>query len=211
MTDSIDLFLKGNAEDGDYNQYWYSPKTIERIVADLTEQAGDNRVIAFLSTPSLYFSMPEPIRARSFVLDYDKKWEADRGFVFYDFNEPEALPPALLHSCDIIVIDPPFITHEVWQKYAVTARLLAVAADCANTGRQGKGPGPGPGQGTDSPKAPAKVLGTTVIENGPLLLEILGLSPTAFQPSIPNLVYQYNLFTSYESSVFAVKNPEIPE
>jgi hypothetical protein len=33
----------------------------------------------------------------------------------------------------------------------------------------------------------------------------------AFLPSIPNLVYQYNLYTNYPSAQFAVKNPEIPE
>jgi hypothetical protein len=33
----------------------------------------------------------------------------------------------------------------------------------------------------------------------------------AFQPSIPNLVYQYNLFTNYPSTVFCKRNPEIPE
>lgn len=32
-----------------------------------------------------------------------------------------------------------------------------------------------------------------------------------FQPSIPNLVYQYNVFTNYPSERFAQKNPEIPE
>lgn len=188
---STALFLKDNVEDGDFNQYWYSPRTIARIVEDLTVQAGEDKVIAFLSTPSLYFSMPDDIRARSFVLDFDKKWAADRGFVFYDFNAPTELPASLLGKCDILVIDPPFITHEVWRKYVETTRLLSPsAADGTMTG---------------------KVLGTTVIENASLLHDLLGASPTAFQPSIPNLVYQYNLFTNYPSAVFDVKNPEIPE
>ena len=187
MEGAISDFLKGNAEDGDLNQYWYSPKTISRIVEDLTEQAGEDKAIAFLSTPSLYFSMPEAVRARSFVLDYDRKWESDRGFVFYDFNDPANLPAKLLGKCDIVVIDPPFITHEVWRKYAESARLLLP-----------------PGGG-------GKILGTTINENAELLREILQVAPTAFLPSIPNLVYQYNLYTNYPSHVFAQKNPEIPE
>ena len=44
----------------------YSPKTIQRIVADLVENPGK---IAFLSTPSLYFSIPEDLRSESFVFD----------------------------------------------------------------------------------------------------------------------------------------------
>lgn len=27
-------FLKGNAEDGDFNQYWYSQRTIDTIVGE---------------------------------------------------------------------------------------------------------------------------------------------------------------------------------
>ena len=34
-------------------------------------------------------------------------------------------------------------------------------------------------------------------------------SPCAFQPSIPNLIYQYHLFVNYESTRLAVGNPEI--
>jgi len=43
--------------------------------------------------------------------------------------------------------------------------------------------------------------------------EVMGeeVMMTAFMPSIPNLVYQYNLYTNYASEVFANKNPEIPE
>jgi hypothetical protein len=76
------------------------------------------------------------------------------------------------------------------------------------------------------------VIGTTVIENASLLSEILNLSPTVFaslsvpsspalsfslflsqkfQPSIPNLVYQYHLFANYASVLFSKPNPEIPE
>lgn len=178
-------FFRVNPENANHNQYWYSPKTIERIVADLLEQAGSDGVIAFLSTPSLYFSMPDGVRARSFVFDFDRKWEHDRGFVFYDFNDPTGLPAELLGKCDIVVIDPPFITHEVWRKYAESTTLLL-------------------------PSTGGKVLGTTIIENAPLLEELLTLRPTAFLPSIPNLVYQYNLYTTYPSSVFAIANPEIP-
>lgn len=187
---AVASFLKNNIEDhtgdkADYNQYWYSDKTIERIVEDLTEQAEDTKVLGFLSTPSLYFSMPDAIRNRSYVFDYDKKWESDRGYVFFDFNSPTDVPSSMHGKFDIIIIDPPFITHDVWLKYAETTKLLL--------------------------KSDGKICGTTVIENAQLLQAELQLHPTAFMPSIPNLVYQYNLFTNYPSKVFATKNPEIPE
>lgn len=55
---------------------------------------------------------------------FDDKWEADRGFVHYDFNKPLDLPAGFADSFDMVVIDPPFITHEVWDKYSQTAKIL---------------------------------------------------------------------------------------
>lgn len=42
----------------------------------------------------------------------------------YDFNNLETLPAAMHHTFDMVVIDPPFITEEVWSKYADATRLL---------------------------------------------------------------------------------------
>lgn len=64
------------------------------------------------------------LRKDSIVLDFDKQWESDPGFVFYDFNDPENIPEKLRGSFEGVLIDPPFITPEVWEKYATTAKLL---------------------------------------------------------------------------------------
>ena len=127
-SNSITTFLKNNEEDGDYNQYWYSPNTIDRIVEDVinlySSDNNNDKVLIFLSTPSLYFSLPDYIMKNSYVFDYDKKWSNDRGFVFYDFNNPSSIPNNLLGKADYIIIDPPFITRDVWEKYTETAKLL---------------------------------------------------------------------------------------
>lgn len=44
-----------------------------------------------------------------------------------------------------------------------------------------------------------------------MMKELLGVTPQAFQPSIPNLVYQYNFYTNYTPTALGKKNPEIPE
>ena len=36
--------------------------------------------------------------------------------MFYDFNKPEDLAPEFKEAFDMVVIDPPFITKEVWEK-----------------------------------------------------------------------------------------------
>lgn len=112
--------------------------------------------------------------------------------MFYNYKEPDALPSNLFKTFDALVIDPPFITHEVWNKYADAAKLLLKT-------------------GHTETETPSKVICTTILENEPLLKELFGCEATQFQPSIPNLVYQYNLFTNYKSDVFAKLNPEIPQ
>jgi len=52
----------------------------------------------------------------------------------YDFNHPEAIPESLHHLFDCVVIDPPFITREVWEKYASAAKLLLVKEPTAGEG-----------------------------------------------------------------------------
>ena len=59
------LATDGN-ENPDFNQYWYSELTIKRMVEELTLLDGK---VAFLSTPSVYFSVPQHIRDKSYVFD----------------------------------------------------------------------------------------------------------------------------------------------
>ena len=65
----------------------------------------------------------------------------------------------------MVVIDPPFITREVWEKYTEAAKLLLKKEE-----------------GT-------RVLGSTIDENQAFMKELLGCDRKAFRPSIPNLVY----------------------
>ena len=164
-------------ENGDYNQYWYSTNTISKILevrsalcillpfqlaarfippsflkrVHVQELEKQCKSVAFISTPSVYFSLEEvcreaqlavkqwcvcsnncsayvlqgsQLRKDSVVLEHDKQWESDPGFVWYDFNDPEGIPSSLHGSFEGVLIDPPFITPEVWEKYAKTAKLL---------------------------------------------------------------------------------------
>jgi len=176
-------------ENGDYNQFWYSPYTIENIIKEL--EACATR-IAFLSTPSIYFSLPEDsaLRKNSHVFEYDRQWLDHPNFVFYDFNKPEELPVELHHSFDCVVADPPFITAEAWRLYIKATKMLLQ-----------------PG---------GKFMGTAVIENEQLLKEELGAAPCVFKPCIPNLVlqniledYRYRIYLNFEPQVLSNMNPEI--
>ena len=142
-------FIADNPEDGDHNQYWYSKFTIDKIIEDqiLQHAVGGSPsgglTIAFLSTPSLYYSLPEELRRNSYLFDFDtgpkeKTWSTDRGYVFYDFHNPTEIPSHLLGQVDMVVIDPPFIVADVWMKYIETSKLLLKVGNDANGSPMGK-------------------------------------------------------------------------
>ncbi|KAJ8599144.1 hypothetical protein CTAYLR_008302 [Chrysophaeum taylorii] len=190
-------FLEATPEAASLNQYWYSRRTIKALVAEIESGACGAR-IAFLSTPSVYFSLPEScaeVRARSFVFDRDRQWASLPNFRDFDFNDgADAIEPSLRYTFDATVVDPPFITRDAWAKYAaVVRRALA------------------PG---------GRVLLTTVGENEAMLRTLLGpeigasLRKTTFMPAMhrASLPYQYSLFVNYDlrpDSALREWNPEV--
>ena len=84
----------------------------------------------------------------------------------------------------MVVIDPPYITREVWERYTVAAKILL------------------------KPEG-GVILGSTIDENEAFMGELLGCQRKQFRPSIPNLVYQYSLYANYESEGLNGPNPEI--
>lgn len=119
------------------------------------------------------------------MFDFDDQWRNDPGWVKYDFHEPTAIPEHLHHTFDFVVVDPPFVTRDAWTLYATTVKLLL--------------------------RENGKIIVTTLSENEEMMAELLGVKPQRFQPSIPHLVYQYKLYTNYNSPRFAVANPEVPD
>ena len=89
----------------------------------------------------------------------------------------------LKHSFDYLVIDPPFITEEAWSKFANFALYLQ--------------------------KEGCKIIACSIAENKDRLKKLLNLDIKTFQPSIPHLVYQYNIYANYDDEELNKKNPEI--
>ncbi|KAF4718086.1 N-6 adenine-specific DNA methyltransferase 2 [Perkinsus olseni] len=154
-------------EKAEFNQYWYSRKTIETLVDELLhlqqrlKPDGPLRV-ACLSTPSVYFALtaaPEiSDKLECWLFEFDPHLLQGERCVKFDYHEPKDVPVDLCHTFDCVLIDPPFITREVWENYAITAKLLA-----ANGGH---------------------FIGSSVRENGELLHGLLGMR-------------SYDFFTNY--------------
>lgn len=60
-------FLASTEEKWELNQYWYAPNTIAMLTKEIEEIATK---VAFLSTPSVWFSLEDAdIKSRSFFFD----------------------------------------------------------------------------------------------------------------------------------------------
>lgn len=123
-------------------------------------------------------------------------WDNDSGYNYYNFNEPEKFDERLFHTFDAVVIDPPFITRDVWELYSTTAKTLLKFNPCKSN---------------DTDGCRGIVIATTVAENENLMHELFQAKPTIYKPNIPNLVYQYKVFTNFidECSIYGKKNPEL--
>lgn len=175
------------AQKVELNQYFFSKGTIAVLTAEIEEQAPADSLIAFLSTPSLYFSLFPATRQHARLLEIDDQWALDPGFVLYDYRHPEALPAELHHRCGMVVIDPPFISRDAWVLYVDAVRLLL------------------------RKEGATKILCTTVGENAAFLKEMLGVEQRRFLPSIPKLVYQFSVYTDFASQRLDQPNPELED
>jgi len=178
-------FLKLTGEDQSMNQYWFSEKTIEFIVKQV-EKHG--KKIAFVSTPSTFFSVSKEFQDNCYLFDYDKAFmKKHKNALFFDFNDFSTIQPD--NTFDFIVIDPPFITEDVWTKFSNFVQLLAIK--------------------NENNEIVSKILASSISENDKMLKKLLNLDAKKYKPSIPHLVYQYNFYSNYEDEELNQVNQEI--
>ena len=104
--------------------------------------------------------------------------------ILYDYNSPLGnIPKHMYESFDMVIIDPPFITKSVWELYNETVHCIL--------------------------KKGGKILCSTIAENEKMMANLMQVEPQVFQPSIPNLVYQYRMFANYKTSSLNTINSEI--
>lgn len=168
---SKNSFLKITPENENYNQYWYSEATIAEMVNEIVAQGCQS--VACVACPSLFFSFKlehKDIFDHSILMDIDTQWEKEPNYYCYDYKKPLDLPEKYKNSFDCVVIDPPFITRDAWEKFAEHGKWLI--------------------------KEDGLFLCSSIAENEPMLHELLNLKSVGFKPSIPHLIYQVCIYYS---------------
>eukprot|EP00466_Bigelowiella_natans_P014301 jgi/Bigna1/126647/aug1.3_g1355 len=204
-------FLKQTKEDIKLYQYWYSKATIDAIVEECNDSA---KRVAFLSTPSLYFSLGDsPLARTSRLFDFDKKFDTAPGFVFFDYKHPENIPKEYQHYFDFVVIDPPSVRDDVLVLYAKAARILLHESRpvpkcgvfcCSRRETSSQ---------TRKETVKRRILITSLAggKHAKLMYRLFRVTPCVFLPTIPNLIYQYHLYANYQSERLSKPNPDQPE
>ena len=189
-------FLKLFSEKEDINQYWFSESTIDFIVSQITKHTSDENLnlrIAFVSTPSIFFSCNASIQEKSKLFDFDSQFlKRHKNAVKFDFNDFAELAQNtdFINQFDYIMIDPPYITEASWTKFADFVKIISKKKD-------------------DNVLLASKILTCSIAENKEILSQLLNLEMKNYQPSIPHLVYQYNFFANYDDELLDQINTEI--
>lgn len=133
--------------------------------------------IGCISCPTLYLKLKElrPASCELILLEYDRRFDNHDDFIFYDYNEPLKLPDRLQpRSCDLVIVDPPFLSEECLTKAAVTTRHLAKDKIVLCTG--------------------------AMMED--VAKKVLNVLPTSFVPRHRNnLANEFRCFTNYKSDL----------
>ncbi|KAG8098156.1 hypothetical protein GUJ93_ZPchr0013g37791 [Zizania palustris] len=168
-------------EDWRLSQFWYDERTARALaeeVVRLVSLAGPSSAaaVACVACPTLYAylktSNPD-VPAQ--LLEYDERFGQYGGdFTFYDYNQPEELPPAMKHAYRIVVADPPYLSKECLEKVAKTVSFLA------------------------HPEGSFLLLLTGEVQKD-RAFELLNVRPCGFKPQHSNkLGNEFRLFTNYD-------------
>jgi hypothetical protein len=180
-------FLKLNHEKEKFNQYWFSEKSINFIVNQIEKYGG---TIALISCPSIFFTLNNDVKEKSFLFDIDTSFcKKHKNAIEYDYRDYDKLIPEYENKFDFILIDPPFIDKEPWSKFAEFAIRIS--------------------KKDDEGKPNVKFLCSSIAENKEMLKNLINVDIKLFQPSIPNLIYQYNFYSNYEDEELNKLNNEI--
>ena len=114
-----------NADFG-MSQFWYDDDSAATLAIEALSFEGR---IAFISCPTAFKAMKkvDPMRQDVFCFEFDKRFGElwNHEYVFYDFNEPFAVPEELKGTFDFIMADPPYLNAKTMSAFSKTMDILA--------------------------------------------------------------------------------------
>mmetsp|Transcript_66690 Transcript_66690/g.124563 ORF Transcript_66690/g.124563 Transcript_66690/m.124563 type:complete len:235 (+) Transcript_66690:24-728(+) len=186
-SNASDLTCDLGVEDKTLAQFWYGPETLDCLCKQCMKPGVTQ--LALLSAPSIFFALAAEERGRATLFEFDRRWESESNFVFFDYRAgPEAIPDSLAGRFDFILADPPNLQMSTLELYADVIEKLK--------------------------QQDAAILFVTSADWRGYLFDRLGLVETKFRPSMPSSAWsqcgKFALFSSYADPALAATNAEAP-
>ncbi|CAM9122194.1 unnamed protein product [Pylaiella littoralis] len=191
-------------EDFGLSQFWYDDDTQRAMAREVLREAGGGRA-AIISAPSVMngikllksdgWTCGAGGGATVYIFEYDRRFDQayPESFVFYDFNEPLAVPDELRGSVDYILMDPPYLNTECIGKFLETADVIARRPRAATAA------GGDVGKGEDSSRVTPMMFITSPL-NHAFLLQNMGLRRTPYRLAFKSkFATPMSLYTNYPS------------
>nr|QCB92128.1 DNA N6-adenine methyltransferase [Ixodes ricinus] len=112
-------------ENWQLSQFWYSDGTALALAKEASRAAEGGKIVC-ISCPTLYRKLKElECHNEVALLEFDKRFECyGDEFIFYDYNDPLGFEERWKGTCDVVVLDPPFLSEECLAKVSQTVKFL---------------------------------------------------------------------------------------
>ncbi|CAM9460634.1 unnamed protein product [Ectocarpus fasciculatus] len=191
-------------EDFGLSQFWYDDDTQRAMAREVLREARGGKA-AIISAPSVMngikllksdgWTCGAGGGATVYIFEYDRRFDQayPESFVYYDFNEPLAVPDDLRGSVDYILMDPPYLNAECIGKFLETADVIARRPRAAAAGDED-------GKEEAAPPVTPMMFITSPL-NHAFLRENMGLRRTPYQLAFKSkFATPMSLYTNYPSA-----------
>jgi hypothetical protein len=121
---SDSLSIQAFQENWQLSQFWYSPSTIDILVEEIKTQVTNTALVACIACPSVYVQLRNEIK-NTVLLEFDTRFSVfGDQFIHYDYSFPLHLDTNLKHKFEFIILDPPFLSLECFEKSCETVKFL---------------------------------------------------------------------------------------
>lgn len=116
-------------EDWQLSQFWYNHETAVRLMDEVLAILPENGRCAFIACPTVWKVMrKEHPEIHNVLFEYDTRFATgDQSFVEYDYNNDESIEQtysSLKDSFDVLIIDPPFLSRECFEKVSHLVKFI---------------------------------------------------------------------------------------
>ncbi|CAF0839879.1 unnamed protein product [Adineta steineri] len=116
-------------EDWQLSQFWYNNETATRLMDEVRAILPEHGQCAFVACPTVWnLIRKEHPEIHSVLFEYDTRFSTgDNTFVEYDYNDTDRIEQnyvSLKHSFDVLIIDPPFLSRECFEKVSHLAKFI---------------------------------------------------------------------------------------